>query len=460
MERVCPTDFATWRAAARRLLGNGTAPDDVDWSDAIQPSLHIAEGIERAEVADGPALRVPRELLRLLEAVAQHRDPQRWPLMYRLLWNVRQRGRQFLDDGADPELRRAHRMAKEVRRDLHKMHAYVRFREIDGQYFAWFEPDQLTLREGARFFVRRFASMHWTIATPDGAAVWDQHTLQFIDAPSRETLPRDDPLETVWRTYYRSICNAARINPAAMQREMPQRYWKNLPEAAEIGILLRESARRVDAFDDPQARTAVHAPIRSSGPQLLSPPPATATLDACRRCALWESATQAVPGEGPANARIVLVGEQPGDEEDLRGKPFVGPAGRLLDELLREAGLDRATLYVTNAVKHFKWEPRGKRRLHKTPAQREVAACRAWLEGELAGLQATVVVALGATALRSLMGTAMAIRDARLETHRLPDGTRLIATYHPSALLRATDDAAELRRCLLEDLRTAASLID
>ena len=191
-------------------------------------------------------------------------------------------------------------------------------------------------------------------------------------------------------------------------------------------------------------------------------PPSKKDIDACRRCPLWERATQGVAGEGPRRARIMLVGEQPGDEEDLQGKPFVGPAGRLLRRAMAEAGIEADDAYVTNAVKHFSWEPRGKRRIHKTPAQREIAACHDWLEAELAAVKPTVVVTLGATALGAVLGKKMTITAARTAALALPGGARVVATYHPSAVLRAPDDAAreELYRTLVADLKRAARVAE
>lgn len=185
-------------------------------------------------------------------------------------------------------------------------------------------------------------------------------------------------------------------------------------------------------------------------------------IDDCRRCPLWERATQGVPGEGDRHSRIVLVGEQPGDEEDRQGKPFVGPAGRLLRQLLAEAGLAIDRVYLTNAVKHFSWEPRGKRRIHKTPTQREVAACTDWLEAELAALKPVVIVALGATALAALLGHRQGVAAARAMTLQHAGGARIVATYHPSALLRAIDESTRgnLHRALVADLRKAAEIAD
>jgi DNA polymerase len=187
--------------------------------------------------------------------------------------------------------------------------------------------------------------------------------------------------------------------------------------------------------------------------------PSAGNLQECRRCDLWKHASQAVAGEGPARARIMLVGEQPGDEEDLRGHPFVGPAGRILDQCLEESGLDRKSIFVTNAVKHFKWEPRGKRRIHKKPNLREIDACSVWLNMEIDRVKPLVVVALGATALRALLDRTLTIDAARRQALRHDTGVTVLASYHPSAILRARDEyAAGLRSALIEDLTRARLL--
>jgi uracil-DNA glycosylase family protein len=166
-------------------------------------------------------------------------------------------------------------------------------------------------------------------------------------------------------------------------------------------------------------------------------------LDACRRCDLWKDASQAVGGAGPVAARIMVVGEQPGDQEDRAGAPFVGPAGHVLDRALEAAGLDRQALYITNAVKHFKWELRGKRRMHKTPAQREIEACNFWLQKELERVAPVVVVALGTTALKALSGDSHASLGAALGTPFEHGGHWIVATYHPSYVLRVPDQATK-----------------
>jgi uracil-DNA glycosylase len=163
----------------------------------------------------------------------------------------------------------------------------------------------------------------------------------------------------------------------------------------------------------------------------------------CRACPLYKLGTQTVFGEGRDTARVVMIGEQPGDKEDLAGKPFVGPAGRLLDEALEAAGIDRADVYVTNAVKHFKWKPAGKRRLHQKPNSREIAACRPWLDAELAILQPQVVVALGATAAQVLMGPQFRVTRDRGRPIRVPWARIFFATVHPSSILRGPPEDRE-----------------
>lgn len=184
------------------------------------------------------------------------------------------------------------------------------------------------------------------------------------------------------------------------------------------------------------------------------------TPQSCRRCELWKKATQAVVGEGAPGAALMLVGEQPGDEEDRVGRPFVGPAGRLLRHLLGEAGIDPAAAFLTNAVKHFRFEFRGKRRVHKTPVQREIEACNIWLRKEIERIHPKVIVTLGTIALRAVVGERLAINAARERALVSAEGIPVIATYHPSAVLRAPapEQKDQLRRVLLTDLKRALGL--
>ena len=253
---------------------------------------------------------------------------------------------------------------------------------------------------------------------------------------------------------------------------MPQKYWRNLPEAAAIPEMIRTASGRVDSM----VEQPVFSAPRPSSPHLSSivPPPAAehgsplheAAREAadCRRCPLWEPATQVVFGEGSPNARVMMIGEQPGDQEDLAGRPFVGPAGQLLDRAMAEAGLDRQTVYVTNAVKHFKFVPRGKRRIHEKPGTGEINACRFWLDLERATIKPALTVMMGATAARAVLGRAVAITRERGQPMPLPDGnggnTTGFITVHPSYLLRVPDEEAKAREysAFVADLRRIVEL--
>jgi len=373
----------------------------------------------------------------------------------------------LLERASDPDVQRAQALEKAVRRECHKMKAFVRFREVPGRadhYIAWFEPAHRILDRVAPFFQRRFAGMRWAILTPYRSVAWDGEVLRFGRGATRADAPAGDAQEALWRTYYANIFNPARLNPAMMRSEMPQKYWKHLPEAALLPTLLREAGPRVQAM----AERAPEPPRRRIPAPSAEPLPMAQGLDAvreaamaCRRCPLWQPATRTVFGEGPTDARVVVVGEQPGDEEDISGRPFVGPAGRLLDRALAELGIDRDRLWLTNAVKHFRFEPRGKRRLHRNPDVAHVRACRPWLQQELAALRPEVVVCLGATAAQALFGSRFRLSEGRGRWHAL-DGARVLATVHPAWVLRQGDSSAREAAYagFVDDLRLLRDVIN
>lgn len=438
-------DFDGWRSAARALVLANAAPEGVLWQVEGEGDLFAAPPLPLAAAG---AFAVPRPFVDLARTVICHRDPERFSLLYACLCRLRGNPG-MLEDGADPMLRRLDRMARAVRRDMHKMRAFLRFREVStgARYVAWFEPEHHILRANAGFFVRRFASMRWSILTPDLSLHWDGEMLAEGPGASRAEAPDGDPVEAVWKTYYASIFNPARVKIGAMLKEMPKKYWKNMPETALVRDLISGAQRRE------REMVATSAAEMTGGNVTKSWEALRAEAMHCTRCDLHKHATQTVFGEGPLGANIIFVGEQPGDQEDLAGRPFVGPAGQLFDRALADAGIDRARAYVTNAVKHFKFERRGKRRIHDTPNGGEIAACRWWIERELALIRPQVTVALGATAARSLFGKAVTISAMRGEGHALPDGGgEAWVTVHPSYLLRVRDHKDEEYARFVEDL--------
>lgn len=252
---VFPPTFGGWRAAARPLLEAGIPPADLLFEAASdeQPALHgLGDGAVPAAPpgeAARAAFRVPRRFFELAEAAACHADGERWGLLYRVLWRLTHGEPHLLEVAVDPEVHRLLRMEKAVRREVHKMHAFVRFRAVaadDGEhYVAWFEPAHPVVERAAPFFAERFASMRWSILTPLGCAHWDGASLAITPALPRAAAPGADELEPLWRTYYASTFNPARVRTNAMRAEMPMRYWRNLPEAAQIGELVRGAPARV-----------------------------------------------------------------------------------------------------------------------------------------------------------------------------------------------------------------------
>ncbi len=453
--------YESWRNAAVTALARGLTPDAVEWRETAQHNASLFEPSpgELAEApADpankAPALKISKTLSGLLHDAALFRDAHnpRWAFLYKVIWRWSQ-GDRAVESPADEDGAQLYKMAKTVRREKHDMIAYVRMRQRDPtlgapEYVAWYEPAHDVLAWAADHFAQRMGRTTWLITTPTGAAMWNGSVLHL---ERREALAADhvpsteDEAENLWLTYYKSTFNPARLNEDALHQHMPVRFWKNLPEGALIPGMVSHARSGARKVAQASAVGALDGKIVAVSAEQAQPSrDAPTSLDACRRCELWQHATQAVDGEGPLDAVIMLIGEQPGDQEDLKGRPFVGPAGQLLDTAMHTAGMDRNAVYTTNAVKHFKWEPRGKRRLHKTPAQREVDACSYWLEQEITRVAPRVIVTLGATALTSLMGPKARL-GAVLDQPFEHNGGWVVATYHPSYALRQPDEAARNR---------------
>jgi DNA polymerase len=442
-----PDDFEAWRDEARRLVAQGLPPEAVGWSEGDNAGDLFALPAAPSPATGPREVRASRAFLDLARSAILHSDPGRLALLYRVLWRLQEHPR-LLDDAADRDVAALERLAKQVRRDIHKMRAFVRFRTVadeEGERFvAWFEPDHRIERANADFFVDRFASQRWSILTPRLSLHWDGMALLEGPAATRADAPDEDATEDLWLEYYRSTFNPARLKVGMMVKEMPRRYWKNLPEAREIPALIAGAHKR-------------EAAMIATGASLFADA-APASLEAvaqgiaqCRRCAIGCNGTRAVMGEGPVRAGLMIVGEQPGDTEERDNRPFVGPAGQVLDEALGAASVDRGAAYVTNAVKHFKFEPRGKRRLHQTPTAGEIDLCRWWLDGERALVQPRVILALGASSARGLLGRTPSIARERGQALVQADGTVVWLTAHPSYLLRLDGEAREREQARFAD---------
>jgi probable DNA metabolism protein len=430
-------DFEGWRDQCRGLLRLGARPADIVWQVGEQKTDLFANPGGAIETS---AIGVPKGFADLSRTVICHSDPERFGLLYQLLTDLKAR-RSHMGDQTDPLLRKLEMMAKTVRRDIHKMRAFVRFRRVEQNgtehYIAWFEPEHHIVRTNAAFFVRRFAGMQWSILTPQLSIHWDKDRLHEGPPARKEDAPNQDVIEDQWKTYYGSIFNPARLKVKAMLKEMPKKYWHNMPETALVSELIQSARGREIAMIEKEiepSATDTLAALRVEAKQ-------------CRRCPLHGPATQLVFGEGPEKAKIMFVGEQPGDQEDKAGRPFVGPAGQLFNAALAQAGVDRSQAYVTNAVKHFKFKSQGKRRIHDKPNVGEINHCRWWLKREIDLLQPELIVALGATAARSLIGKNIAITANRGQIFESIEGVPVLVTIHPSYLLRLPDaETAQLER--------------
>ncbi len=415
------TDWAGWRTATRALVLAGVGPGDVEW---------VVGGVPDALPEVAGSFNVPRALVGLAGLAIQAREPVRFGLLYRLVWRAH-RGEVVLDD---PDMALAGRLAHAVRAEAHRMRTHMRFMALGDGFLGWYAPAHFVLEANAQLIVRRFPAWPLTIVTSDGSAHWDGGRLWFGAGLAQAC--DDETLRAWWEAHADAILADARDGTS-------------VPEAEDL-----------DEAPRPPDRPALGPVVF---PVASDPALADARLQAagCERCDLCDAATQTVFGEGPADADVMFVGEQPGDQEDMIGRPFVGPAGQLLDRALEEAGIDRRAIYITNAVKHFKFTLRGKRRIHVSPSPEEIAACGFWLETERGRVRPKLVVLMGGSAARGVLGRAVAVTRERGQAIMLADGQVVFVTVHPSYLLRVPEGEAQLReyRAFVRDLVAVRGLL-
>lgn len=450
-------NFARWRELAREGIASRVRPEHMRWHEELE--LFAQPLLLQASPA---SFSCPKEFFELARRVSLHRNLDKWDLLYRMLWEiVCEQRRHLLQDAADPLTRKASVYAKQVGRDMHKMTAFVRFekfREDPEAFVAWYEPDHDILRATANFFVKRFGSMNWSILSPGGGLAWNQQELAWLEGPLQKPQNLNDPQEELWKTYFCSIFNPARLKVAMMKREMPVRYWKNLPEAELIPELIQGASKRMqDMIQASQVEVRERPRDAGALPMANDVETLREQIKTCAACDLCQTQRPAVPSAGPTKAKVMIVGEQPGDEEDKQGVPFVGPAGKLLRDMLKDVGIDESDIYFTNSVKHFRFVISGKRRLHKRPDVKHIKACRPWLEQETSLVKPNLIICMGATAIHGVLGYALNVKHAREDkTLRHACGAQVRVTYHPAAILRADDDRRqELLEAMRDDLQQA-----
>lgn len=439
-------NWEEWRQKARELLIEGVSPAEASWSENPTFEFMLAER--------RPLVRpvIPKEFLEVGPILAAARDADRWDLLYRLAYRLNHEGPHLLNISVDPDVKRAMDLVKSIHKDIHKMHAFVRFKKtiINEQeaYIAWHKTEHLIMELGAPFFVRRFGDKPWSIFSPEASAHWNLRELTFAAGMPEHAFTHQDEFDEIWTTYYKSIFNPARLNLKMMKAEMSPKYWSSMPETAAIKELVRETPQRL--------QNMAQAPqIRAEVPSNLQLPELQALGKKCSVCPWAHQSTQVVFGEGHARAKLMIVGEQPGSEEDLAGHAFIGPAGQVLAEMMQDLGISRESIYITNAVKHFKWTPGddGKARLHKKPSGTDMHACKPWLEAEIALIRPKVIIALGVTAATAILGRLVKIGEERQGTvTNNPLAEQVLVSWHPSSILRAYSPEDRERKS--EDLRS------
>ncbi|STX29220.1 C-terminal part of DNA polymerase, bacteriophage-type [Legionella beliardensis] len=443
MITIKANNFEQWRSGARYLLAHDQCPASVFWEDdnTGQSTLFDKKTLTPDNGQFNKQFFISKKFITLAKIIACHRSADKWGKLYDLLWRLTHDEPYLLNIASDPLVYDLLRMHKAVTRDAHKMKAFVRFckftEDNGNDYFlAWYKPDHLIVHLVAPFFQMRFAVMNWVIITPDETVSWNGKELVYGAGKILLTNPKDG-LETLWQTYYKATFNPARVKIKAMKKEMPVRFWHNLPETQVIPSLLNEAPRRVAQMMQHQEG------ISSSAEQYFPQLPASIELfkgkaQACRGCPLYKNATQTVFGTGFIHAKLMIVGEQPGDQEDRKGVPFIGPAGQLLRDILKKLTIQIEAVYLTNTVKHFKFKLENGRRIHHSPNIREIHACKPWLLAEIELIKPDVVLCLGLTAAKALINPAFRIKDER-GCFKPVDNYLIGATYHPSAILRTSN---------------------
>jgi DNA polymerase len=418
------TDWDGWRRATRALVVAGVEPGAVTWGIGAPLPLPDASG----------QFTVSRSLVELAALAIQAREPERFGVLYSLIWRANH-GERVMDSADDPDVRLAQNWAFAVRAEAHRMRTHLRFMPAGDRLLGWYAPAHFVLEANAQLLARRFPERPWSIVTPDGSAHWDGGALRFGEGLRQAE--DDDTLAAWWDAHGAAVLADAREGCS-------------VPEAEALD----EAPRPPDR--PPIGPVVLHAPPE---PDLLR---AEREARGCHRCHLWEPATQTVFGEGPAGASVMFVGEQPGDQEDIIGRPFVGPAGQMLDRALEEAGIDRRRIYITNAVKHFKFAPRGKRRLHQSPSPDEIRICRFWLDVERVHIRPKLLVLMGGSGARAVLGRPVTVTRERGRPFRLEDGQMVFVTIHPSFLLRIPDEAGKAREyaAFVRDLTAVRELLE
>lgn len=459
------TDFDGWRIAARSLISQNIAPENVDWrvGDSASGLFDVPDFVPNH--SQSSPFNVSSDFIQLSKTAILYRDPARFGLLYRLLWRTRTET-ELLKIAFDPDVIKVRNMAQAIRRDLHKMKAFVRFREVNitendeiwSGFIAWFEPSHHIFEASAPFFTGRFTNMRWSILTPDLCMHWDGNLLSYSPGAEKADAPTEDAGEDLWRAYYRSIFNPARLKVSAMQAQMPKKYWRNLPEAELIADLVANADKRKDVMiaaqpTEPQRKIVKYSVERKTE---VAKPEATGAKFALNQLNIEmldnatfkqaEYSAQAVLGSGAVPSEILFLGEQSSEQENLAGQVLTGSNGKLLDQALQQFGIKRANVYTTNAIKHYRYKQKGTRRIQLAATMDDVQHYLPWLQAEIAIVQPRIIIAMGAIAAYAMTGKTLNMETNRGKLFQLVDGRKMLMTDYPAYILRAADQATRQLR--------------
>lgn len=456
MKNITVNNFEEWRNFARTCCLANIRPEEINWhNQELQHSL-FTDNFISAQL-DGH-LKVSPTFINFAKTISYHSSSKRWNMLYEALWRITHSEKHLLALSTDPLVQALNQMHNAVKRDAHKAKAFIRFKELQQddnyRYVAWHEPDHRILKIIGPFFARRYSDMIWSVFTPEESMHWDLKALRFAEGSSKDKIERQDEIDELWKDYYRATFNPARIKIKAMKKEMPVRYWKNLPETSTITNLLMEAPARVEKMlkhTEGWHKSASDFIPDSHDIDLLR-----TAAKKCEGCPLYVTGTQTVFGEGLQNAKLMLVGEQPDDEDDRLGRPFTGATGKILDQALNQVALERKDLYLTHAVKHFEFSIINGSRQNITPNLRKIIDCNQWLQAEIKTLAPKVIVTLGVVSGRAFFGPSFSLKESMGKVQLLGEIT-VISTIHPSSVLRTNDSAQqeELLNNLISHLKIA-----
>ena len=444
---ACATDFISWRNEARRLLVLGVRPELVTWENNQNHDLFATE----AASAPSAKLAISQHFLQLAKAVCCHRNPDRWAILYRVLWRMTQNKEKLLHNPVDPDMRALRTMEKAIGRDVHKMHAFVRFQQVldaDGEeYFvAWFEPEHNIAEYTAGFFTKRFTNMRWSILTPDQCLHWNGQ-LSITPGLEKAQIPKVDNIENLWLTYYSNIFNPARLKIDAMQSEMPKKYWKNLPEAQMIPELIQQAGTRTDKMvqaprtDDQHYRQrsrklkAAQDTLRDKVipsfnvitqerlDSVTNLAQLKQTTQQCQVCAHACAATQAIVADTVADLdgmdmTVMVIAEQPDDATDRHGEPFHDHPKSSPAALKRwlTTQYPAVSFHFSYAVKHFYYQVQQRKRVGLPTTQLQ-QQCAPWLAKEIELVRPDKIVVLGTSLADTPVATFNAVSAGQVLQH-------------------------------------------